>query len=121
VSEALLLLVYALIPMFVGFVPAYVGSFRLGPGFRVLAVLVSPVAFYLLEKALAALGVFGYEEQCSEECWGNLALIAAVGLAWIGWELGVFGGWLHARLRSRRRAAVAAATAAGSAYTSGSR
>jgi hypothetical protein len=82
---------------------AYSLALRLGPLVQVGLILLGPLVFLLGYAVLGHFGVAGYNDSCEEDqCLANLALVFLVGVAWIGFEAGAIGGWIHSAVRERR-------------------
>jgi len=102
-TDALRILLTALLIATPAFVLAYVLALRLGSLVQVGLILLSPFAFLLGYAVLGRFGAAGYNDSSEEDqCLANLALVFLVGVGWIGFEAGAIGGWIHAAVRERR-------------------
>jgi Na+/proline symporter len=103
-SEDLDLLLALGTPLLLSLVAAYLLSLRLRVLLQALAVLLSPVGFYVLGEGLRELGALGADpDQAFSQSWDNLELFAVVLAAFIGWEAGLVGGAISAAVRRGSR------------------
>jgi hypothetical protein len=93
----------ALIAFGVAYVAAsrFVKPAKEGPALFVLFLIVGP----LLAAAYATILVrtASPDPGCTQECWGDLGLVALAALSLLAWEVGLVLGALSKYLRSRRR------------------